>query len=246
MKKFGVCELSVIPVRKSPVSKSEMVTQLLYGEIFTIINFEEKWSEICNTHDNYTGWINNTQIRFIERSTYNSLKKNKAIYSLDINGSVTNKKGIKFSIPLGSVVSSCLLLNTIFHGKKGILIKSKIIKAAKLFLESPYLWGGRITSGIDCSGFSQLIYRICGLEIDRDARQQALQGKKIDSSKINPGNLAFFGNSIKEITHVGIMLNKNEIIHAFGKIRIDIVNNEGIINLESKKLTHKIVQFREY
>ena len=246
MKKFGVCELSVIPVRKSPVSKSEMVTQLLYGEIFTIINFEEKWSEICNTNDNYTGWINNTQIRFIERSTYNSLKKNKAIYSLDINGSVTNKKGVKFSIPLGSVVSSCLLLNTIFHGKKGILTKSKIIKAAKLFLESPYLWGGRITSGIDCSGFSQLIYRICGLEIDRDARQQALQGKKIDSSKINPGNLAFFGNSIKEITHVGIMLNKNEIIHAFGKIRIDIVNNEGIINLESKKLTHKIVQFREY
>ena len=126
------------------------------------------------------------------------------------------------------------------------MTKSKIIKAAKLFLESPYLCGGRITSGIDCSGFSQLIYRICGLEIDRDARQQALQGKKIDSSKINPGNLAFFGNSIKEITHVGIMLNKNEIIHAFGKIRIDIVNNEGIINLESKKLTHKIVQFREY
>ena len=246
MKKFGVCELSVVPVRKSPVSKSEMVTQLLYGEIFTIINFEEKWSEIFNTHDNYTGWINNTQIRFIERSTYKSLKKNKAIYSLDINGSVTNKKGIKFSIPMGSVVSFCLLLNTIFHGKKGILTKSKIIKAAKLFLESPYLWGGRITSGIDCSGFSQLIYRICGLEIDRDARQQALQGKKIDSSKINPGNLAFFGNSIKEITHVGIMLNKNEIIHAFGKIRIDIVNNEGIINLESKKLTHKIVQFREY
>ena len=87
-------------------------------------------------------------------------------------------------------------------GKKGILTKSEIVKTAKLFLESPYLWGGRITSGIDCSGFSQLIYRICGLEIERDARQQALQGKKIDSSKINPGNLAFFGNSIKEITHV--------------------------------------------
>ena len=145
MKKFGVCELSVIPVRKSPVSKSEMVTQLLYGEIFTIINFEEKWSEICNTHDNYTGWVNNTQIRFIERSTYNSLKKNEVIYSLDINGSVTNKKGVKFSIPLGSVVSSCLLLNTIFHGKKGILTKS-LTKPGKytlsnLCITSSYRYG---------------------------------------------------------------------------------------------------------
>lgn len=246
MNKFGVCDLSVLPVRKSPISKSEMVTQLLYGEIFTIINFQEKWSEICITHDNYTGWVNNTQIRFIEKSTYNSLKKNKLIYCLDVNGCVTNKNGVKFSIPIGSVVSSCILLNTIYQGKKGILTKSKIIKMAKLFLESPYLWGGRITNGIDCSGFSQLIYRICGLEIDRDARQQALQGKKIDSSKINPGNLAFFGNSIKEITHVGIILNKNEIIHAFGKIRIDIINNRGIMNLDSRKLTHKIVEFRKY
>ena len=121
--------------------------------------------------------------------------------------------------------------------------KQHLVQTALLYLHAPYLWGGRITSGIDCSGFSQLIYRICGLEIDRDARQQALQGKKIDSSKINPGNLAFFGNSIKEITHVGIMLNKNEIIHAFGKIRIDIVNNEGIINLESKKLTRLFGSF---
>ena len=120
MKKFGICDLSIVPVRKNPDSKSEMVTQLLYGETFTSINFQEKWSEICNTHDNYTGWVNNSQIRFIESFTYNSLKKNKLIYCLDINGSVTKKNGVKFSIPIGSVVSSCILLNTILSKCKNI------------------------------------------------------------------------------------------------------------------------------
>ena len=108
------------------------------------------------------------------------------------------------------------------------------------------MWGGRISYGIDCSGFSQIVYKIQGIKINRDASQQAIQGKKIDRKNISEGDLAFFGKSKNKLTHVGIMINKNEIIHAYGKIRIDKLDVNGIINSETKKITHKLIEFRSF
>ena len=246
MKNYGICELSVVPVRKNQGSKNEMVTQLLFGEIFTIIKLDEKWSKISNEYDNYIGWVNNIQIKFIDKISYESIKKNKPFYSTNNKGYLINKYKSKISVPLGSLISSSKFLETTFQGELSNLNRDNIPKVSMLFLDSPYLWGGRTTHGIDCSGFSQIIYKVCGIKISRDARQQAVEGKLIDKRNVNCGDLAFFGESKKEITHVGIMINKSEIIHAFGKIRIDKVNMEGIINSKTGKNTHKLIEFRNY
>lgn len=246
MDHFGVCELSVLPVRKNPHSTNELVTQILYGEIFTIIEKREKWSKISNYYDKYEGWVNNAQINFIDKKKFNSIKSNNSIYCIDINGYIIDKDNEKTLIPIGSVISSCNQLKSKYIGKSSLLIKSNIIQTAKEYLNSPYLWGGRTSFGIDCSGFSQIVYKINGIKISRDASQQAIQGKKTNRNELKPGDLAFFGETSTKVTHVGIMLNKDKIIHAFGKIRIDKVTQKGIINSETKKITHKLIEFRSY
>ncbi len=246
MKKYGICQLSVVPVRKSPVSTSEMVTQILFGEIFSIVKYEKKWSKVFNEFDNYQGWINNSQIKFIEKKDFELIKSNMPVYCLDMKGYVKNINKEIISVPLGSLISSCIFLKNIYFGNTSISSKNNIIKNAKLFLNAPYLWGGRIPYGIDCSGFSQIVYKIQGIKINRDASQQVIQGKKKDIKSLSNGDLAFFGDSIEKVTHVGIMLNKNEIIHAYGKVRIDKINHKGIINSETKKITHKLIEFRSY
>ena len=246
MEHFGVCELSVLPVRKNPHSRNELVTQILYGEIFTIIEKREKWSKISNYYDKYEGWLNNAQINFIDKKLFNSIKSNNSIYCIDINGYIIDKDNEKTLIPIGSLISSCNQLKSKYIGKSSLLIKSNIIQTAKQYLNSPYLWGGRIPFGIDCSGFSQIVYKINGIKIKRDASEQSLQGKKINNNDLKNGDLAFFGENNNKVTHVGIMLNKDKIIHAFGKIRIDKLNQKGIINSETKKLTHKLIEFRSY
>lgn len=245
MENFGICHLSVTPVRKNPDSKYELVSQILYGEIFKIIEKREKWSKILINYDKYEGWVNNTQIKFIDEKKFNIIKSINSIYCNDINGYIIDEKNEKTFVPIGSLISSCKELKSKYVGESS-LKKSTIIKTAKKYLNSPYLWGGRIHFGIDCSGFSQIVYKINGIKIKRDANQQATQGYKTNLKDLKPGDLAFFGDKNKGVTHVGIMLNKNKIIHAFGKIRIDKVNEIGIVNSDTKKLTHKLTEFRSY
>jgi cell wall-associated NlpC family hydrolase len=148
---------------------------------------------------------------------------------------------------MGSKISSCQYLNYTFKGNSSKDIKNKnVVETAIKLLNSPYLWGGKTSLGIDCSGFTQIVYKINDINIYRDASQQANQGRLITEKQIKPGDLAFFGESDKKITHVGIMLSKEKIIHAYGKVRVDKINSEGIINLTSKSISHKLICFKAY
>ena len=122
--------------------------------------------------------------------------------------------------------------------------KSDLETYSKSLLNTPYLWGGRGPFGIDCSGFSQLIFRLCGIKLPRDAYQQAELGEIIKPTKSIKGDLAFFENNMGKINHVGIVLEKNKIIHSSGKVRIDELNDNGIYNSDSKSITHSLAYIK--
>jgi len=119
--------------------------------------------------------------------------------------------------------------------------KDKVIDNAMMYLNSPYLWGGRTPFGIDCSGFSQMVYRLNGVDLPRDAHEQAEVGTTLSFvEESESGDLAFFDNNEGKIIHVGIILDSNSIIHASGKVRVDKIDQQGIFNQNSGIHTHKL------
>ena len=238
---YGICHLSIIPVRKNSTSKSELVSQLIYGELFKVIEKKEKWFYIESIDDKYSGWINHSQFKEILEQDFKKVKKIKSKLLNNISSEIETENG-NMSITIGSKISSAFILNHKLKQKE--YSKSSIIKNSLKFLNSPYLWGGRTPYGIDCSGFSQQVYKLNGFQLSRDANQQALQGKEVKLEKAKPGDLAFFGD--KKITHVGIIMDSNKIIHSFGCVRIDYLNEKGIINSISKKTTHYLKKINTY
>jgi hypothetical protein len=243
---YGVCLLSIVPMRLEAKDTSELVSQIIYGETFKVLEKRSKWSLVKLSFDNYKGWIDNKQYEEISKKQYEFLINEKDIYSLDLIEFIQNKNNELITIPFGSRVSGINIFNHTFEGNKvdKKLSKENIVKTSLLLLNSPYLWGGRTPFGIDCSGFTQQVYRLAGYQLLRDANQQAEQGKEIKLKNSKPGDLAFFGE--KKVTHVGILINKNKIIHAFGSVRIDYINEKGIINSDSNILTHHLKKIVTY
>ena len=238
---YGICHLSIIPVRKNSTSKSELVSQLIYGELFEVIEKKGKWFYIESIDDKYCGWINYSQFKEISKQDFKKVKKTESKLLNNISAEIEIENG-NMSITIGSKVSSAFILN--HKLKQEEYSKNSIIENSLKFLNSPYLWGGRTPYGIDCSGFSQQVYKLNGFQLARDASQQALQGKEVKLEKAKPGDLAFFGD--KKITHVGIIMDSNKIIHSFGCVRIDYLNEKGIINSISKKTTHYLKKINTY
>ena len=240
---FGICNLSSIPVRKNGDDKSEMISQLLYGDLYEVIEKKEKWVLIKINFDDYRGWIDNKQFSEIESENhFNELKKNKA-YSLDLINFVETNNNELIPIMLGSNIGVTNYIKHTFDGEFSNKIRNRkqLIETAKLYLNAPYLWGGKTPFGIDCSGLSQMVYKINGYKIPRDAKDQVNFGADlgfIEESK--EGDLAFFDNDEGEIIHVGILLKNNYIIHASGYVKIDRIDQTGIYDLNKKKHTHKL------
>ncbi|MFV5700079.1 NlpC/P60 family protein [Flavobacterium sp. ZT3R17] len=245
---FGICNLAIIPLRFEPNDRSEIVSQVLFGEHFEILEQLKQWSRIKMQYDDYEGWVDSKQYQLISESSFNQLSKDAIILNADLIEYITAPNNILIPIPLGSSVSF-LNHNEInissfdFEGTKisGIKSKEGLINTAFLYLNAPYLWGGKTPFGIDCSGFTQMVYKLNGYKLLRDASQQARQGEALSFiEESEPGDLAFFDNDEGNIIHVGIIMEDNYIIHASGKIRIDRLDHLGIYNPETNKHTHKL------
>lgn len=240
---YGICNLSIIPLRVEPDDTSELVSQVLYGEIFKVIEQRKKWSKIRLAFDKYEGWIDNKQYVEIEEFKYQSLNKEDPALSTDLVEFIEDENQQLFAIPLGTSLNGLSLLK---HQYDGHSIntknpKSNLIKTAFLYLNSPYLWGGKTPFGIDCSGFTQMVYKLNGYKLLRDASQQASQGEALSFiEESEPGDLAFFDNNEGAIIHVGIIMKDNYIIHAHGKVRIDRLDHSGIYNVDKQIHTHKL------
>lgn len=245
---FGICNLAMIPLRFEPSDRSEIVSQILFGEHFEILEQVKQWTRIRMQFDDYEGWIDFKQLQLITEVDFNKLSSEPIVLNGDLIEYITTESNSLIPIPLGSSLTflnhkEINTSNFAFEGstKTGIKSKSSIIETAFMYLNAPYLWGGKTPFGIDCSGFTQMVYKLNGYKLLRDASQQAAQGEPLSFiEESEPGDLAFFDNDEGNIIHVGIMMEDNYIIHASGKIRVDRLDHLGIFNAETNKHTHKL------
>ncbi|MDQ3192037.1 MAG: C40 family peptidase [Bacteroidota bacterium] len=251
--KFGICNLGIVPCRVEPSDKSEMLSQLLFGEHFKIISENKNWLEITTAFDSYTSWIDKKQFLPISEDTYNELNDIPSALTFDLVQVVSDSDtGAIIPVIIGS---SMPLFNGEFCNLQGheysyegqhirpsqVIDRSRLIEIAYTYLNSPYLWGGRTPFGIDCSGFTQMCYKLSGYALPRDAYQQSELGETLSFvEEAQQGDLAFFDNEEGRIIHVGIVLNDNQIIHASGKVRIDKFDHYGIFNTETGIYSHNL------
>lgn len=247
---FGICNLSIVSLRIEPDDKAEMSSQILFGEYFKVLEIRKKWSRIRLYFDKYEGWIDNKQYQIITQEEYNKLTEKKHYLAAELVDFATDKNNHFYTLTIGSTLpflkNKKFTVNNQNFSYEGNtyhlkLPKENIISVAYKFLNTPYLWGGKTPFGIDCSGFTQLVYKLCGYALLRDASQQATQGEVLSFiEESEPGDLAFFDDSEGNIIHVGIIMKDNYIIHAHGKVRIDRLDHSGIFNVDTKKHTHKL------
>jgi hypothetical protein len=245
---FGICNLAIIPLRLEPNDRSEIVSQVLFGEHFEVLEQLKQWSKIKLQFDDYEGWIDTKQYQKISKEDFKALSQQEIILNGDLIDYIIASNNFLLPIPLGASLSFLNsdiinISNYDFEGAKvsGIKPKSELIKTAFMYLNAPYLWGGKSPFGIDCSGFTQMVYKLNGYKLLRDASQQSKQGDALSFiEESEPGDLAFFDNEEGNIIHVGIIMEDNYIIHASGKVRIDRLDHLGIYNAETNRHTHKL------
>lgn len=245
------CFLSIIPVRAEASDASEMVTQMLFGELGVVLEVKEQWLKIRSHHDQYEGFIDFKQVLFIKAETKDALLEEDYRQS---------RQFLKLSSPFGPIETlkgsrikeneaQLKVENTVFNIVRANTIESphaNVGDVAMEFINAPYLWGGRTKYGIDCSGFTQVVLRAFGIELLRDASQQVTQGKEVNYQDLKVGDLAFFSNSKGNVTHVGIILEGNKIIHASGRVKIETLDEKGIYSEELNKYTHQLTHLRRY
>ena len=245
---FGICNLAIVSLRAEASDKSEQVSQLLFGEHFKIIELTAKWAQVELAYDGYIGWIDSKQFQPITQESYLLLNELPNVLNADLIEYINTPNNQLMPISLGASLSflenETINFNKLsFDGMKvcGIKPKSDLIKTAFMYLNAPYLWGGKSPFGIDCSGFTQMVFKLNGYHLLRDASQQVNQGDSLSFiEESEPGDLAFFDNEEGKIIHVGIMLENNYIIHASGKVRIDRLDHLGIYNADTNRHTHKL------
>lgn len=250
---YGICLLSVVPCRKEASNTSEMVTQLLFGEHYSVKEQNDDWVQIITAYDKYECWINKKQHTKIAEATFKLLELQTPVITTELMQLITNRTtGLTFPIPLGSTLpaylnNECKVEQNVFWYEGNSVNSSykqeakSILATAQLFLNAPYLWGGRTLFGIDCSGFTQLVYKLNGYKLPRDAYQQAELGHPLSFvEEAEAGDLAFFDNEEGRIIHVGIILDNQHIIHASGNVRIDKFDHYGIFHSENKKYSHML------
>lgn len=241
---YGICHLSVVPVRSVADNAGEMISQLLYGEHFKILEERKSWSKIRMAFDRCEGWVLNNQISAIEHAEYDAIETSKDFkYSTDLVSFASFREGALLPIVLGSSVHIAKILGHDFEGTffENNQVKSNLIQTALLYLNTPFQWGGRTPFGLDCSGFTQMTYKVNGYRLKRTAIEQSVQGEALSFiEESEPGDLAFFDNKEGVIDHVGMVMENNYIIHCNGKVRIDRIDHTGIFNVDSNSYTHKL------
>ncbi|MDR2123274.1 MAG: C40 family peptidase [Flavobacteriaceae bacterium] len=246
----SICQVSVAPVRKEPSDASEMVTQLLFGELCEITEVKKNWVKIKIAFDGYEGWMDSKQVLIISDIEFANFSQKVSFISEPFSLLVSND--LPFPVTIGAEIhhldeknifeltpnNQFLVDENLITGKQD---KSRILELAFKYINTPYLWGGKTTYGIDCSGLVQMVYKMAGYKLPRDTYQQAEVGEVLSFiEEAEPGDLAFFENQEGKIVHVGFILSNQKILHAHGKVRIDNLDYTGIFNSDINRYTHQL------
>jgi gamma-D-glutamyl-L-lysine dipeptidyl-peptidase len=233
------CALTYIPIRKEPSHRSEQISQLIFGEVAAIIKTENDWHFIQTEFDNYQGWIEKKVCIPHKKEAYEIVLNKSMLMLIEFEGNLMIPVGAKLQFSENKLLT--------IRGKQFDIILNDLEKDPDLieiiheFIGTPYLWGGRTLYGTDCSGFSQIVMKCMGIDLPRDASEQAVVGKKVESLKnVRQGDLAFFENEEGKIVHVGIILKDGLIVHASGSVRIDTFDKTGIYDETQKTYSHKL------
>ena len=250
-----IAMISVIPIRKEASHRSEMISELLFGEVAEVIDTNNGFTKLKCLYDNYEGWCQSNQLSPITKDEI--FWDNKQLLAewtteLDFNGRPMH---VSLGTPLAIFRNGKAKIHKFSIGFQGVnwdaanaaFSIDSIQAIANKFINTPYLWGGRSVFGIDCSGFVQQVFRFFNKSLPRDASQQVTEGEAVGFlQEVRCGDLAFFDNEDGRITHVGLLFNSDTIIHAAGKVRIDKIDNMGIVNTDTGERTHKLRIIKRY
>jgi len=250
---YGIITLPLVPLRENDNERSELLSQLLYGEYVEIIETREQWLFVRNMPDNYRGWVDSKMVHILTVSEEEQIA-NMPKYYVRVPILVCNEtsSNTKLFLPGGSILHTekddrfNIGSETYSYTRSDVNLNEKttgqkIIESALQYLNAPYLWGGKSIMGIDCSGLVQVVFSMAGIQLMRDASEQVENGEVIDFlSETKAGDLAFFENRDGRIVHVGILLNTHQIIHSSGWVKIENIDSQGIISEQTGIYTHKL------
>jgi hypothetical protein len=260
----------VTPVREEPSEAAEQATQLLFGELCEVVERRTSWTKIRSTIDGQEGWVSTKMMTFVTDESIEYLK-NQGDETIGVVATpmamVTVKEtGEKLMFTIGTHLpnynngtfkilgkqylidpNSVYNLEEIKREAKG----EDVVRVAQSLMNVSYLWGGKNMMGYDCSGFTQTVYRVFGVNLLRNAREQITQGEVVNSlSEAQPGDLVFFDHADRDpkatkISHVGMLISPTEVIHCSGWVHVDKIDEVGI-RLANGELTHHLVKIKRY
>ena len=278
MVEYAVNRCTVTPVRQEPSEGSEQLTQLLFGEVCEVLDRLPRWTKIRSTLDGQEGWVDFKMLTPASHLSPITSNLPATVVATPIAIATAMETGEELMLTLGTrlpnyahgtfevlgkqylidpaCVNTTLSTASIASdlpstGANADLQRSDLITIAQSLLNAPYLWGGKNAMGMDCSGFTQVVYSVFGINLLRNAREQITQGTVVPSlSDAQPGDLAFFDHADRDpkatnISHVGILLDNKTIIHCSGCVHIDTIDEQGI-HLSDGELTHHLVQIKRY